>query len=321
MTRFAIIATILIAAAGCDKASGLMGRTSAHNTDSVAVERLDLARRPQILFQVFGERADPRMVPLAAIVDGQLKPIELSAVGWKQFDVIYQRTNTEYPIYRDGLLAGTIRVRRPMWDKGTEQLYSLPGCKVLTPLSAVTLSTRARIGFTVEFLATTSGILPGAKVVSTNERGITRRAREISDSIAREAGIPNAALTSDAFRSIAINAGTTGAPTLIAWHLESSLTDSDSSAGNVAHLLIIADATAKGYVPTYRHTAREPLETAEFRRYVDHLDLSGDGIDEIILEAWTYGGDTYVSILGFQGGLWREIFRGPPSWCLDPRDE
>ena len=53
-----------------------------------------------------------------------------------------------------------------------------------------------------------------------------------------------------------------------------------------------------------------PSGTAEFRRYIDHLDINGDGIDEIVLEGWQFAGETYVSVLGYANGEWSEVFRG-----------
>ena len=58
---------------------------------------------------------------------------------------------------------------------------------------------------------------------------------------------------------------------------------------------------------------------ATYRRFVDHLDLDGDGVDEVVLEGWQYGGDTYPMILRYKDGLWREVLRGASSWCIDPQ--
>src|SRR5688572_22686226 len=159
MKRLALIATILVVAAGCDKTKRWLGLERPPEPDGPPPSaRLNLARRPDIVFQLFGERDDARMVPLAAIVDGMLKPIELTASGWREFDAMYTRSNKSYALYRDGVSIGEVRVRRGMWERSTEPLYTLPGCRLVMPLAAVSLETSVRLSFTVEALAATSGI-------------------------------------------------------------------------------------------------------------------------------------------------------------------
>jgi hypothetical protein len=86
--------------------------------------------------------------------------------------------------------------------------------------------------------------------------------------------------------------------------------------GATAHVLVLADDAGNGYHSTFRHTAAGSVGTAEFRRYIDHLDINGDGIDEIVLEGWQFAGETFISILGYANGEWSEVFRGRSSWCL-----
>jgi hypothetical protein len=42
-------------------------------------------------------------------------------------------------------------------------------------------------------------------------------------------------------------------------------------------------------------------------------------VDEIILEGWTYGGDTFLTVLGWKNGKWSEVYRARSNWCLDER--
>jgi hypothetical protein len=314
MNRFALIATILVAAAGCDKTKGMLGLGQPPEPDGPPPEaRLNLARRPDVLFQLFGERDDARMVPVAAIIDGALKPIELTESGWREFDAMYTRSNRSYPLYRDGAAIGEVRVRRGMWERRDQPLYTLPGCRLVTPLSAVSLETSARLSYTVEALVVTPGIHvePKAPVKPTN--ALEARARRAAYEAAQNAGIDTASLSSTGFHSVAINTGATNAPTLVASFLDPESSDRN---GTTSHIVMIADDAGSGYHPTFRHTASGPVTGAEFRRYVDHLDVNGDGVDEIMLEGWQFAGETFLSILGYANGEWREVFRGRSSWCL-----
>jgi hypothetical protein len=314
MKRFALIATILVAAAGCDKTKALLGLARPPEPDGPPPEaRLDLTKRPNVLFQLFGERDDPRMVPVAAIVDGVLKPIELTASGWREFDAMYTRSNKSYPFYLDGAEIGQVHVRRGMWERADEPLYTLPGCKLVTPLSAVSLETQSRLSFTVEALAATAGIVVRPKAPVKGAKGLDVRARQLALDVARGSGIDSTALRPSAFHFTAINTGATNAPTLVASFLDPESSDRN---GSTAHVLALADDAGNGYQPTFRHTASGVVGTAEFRRYIDHLDINGDGIDEIVLEGWRFAGETFISVLGYANGQWSEVFRGRSSWCL-----
>ena len=81
-------------------------------------------------------------------------------------------------------------------------------------------------------------------------------------------------------------------------------------------MLALADDAGAGYHPTFKHAAAGTVGAAQFRRYIDHLDMNGDGIDEIVLEGWQFAGESFVSVLGFANGEWGEVFRGRSSWCL-----
>ena len=314
MKHLALIATILVVAAGCDKTKAVLGLGRPPEPDGPPIgARLDLTRRPDVVFQLFGERDDPRMVPVAAVVDGMLKPIELTASGWREFDAMYTRSNKSYPLYRDGVAIGEVRVRRGMWERSNEPLYTLPGCRLVAPLSAVSLETDAKISFTVEALAATSGVIVRAKPVVKPMKGLDEKARAIAFDVAQSAGIDTGSLRPSAFAFRAINTGATNSPTMLVSFLDPEASD---RAGSTAHLLAFADDAGAGYQPTFRHTASGAVGSAEFRRYIDHLDVNGDGVDEIVLEGWRFAGESFVSVLGYANGEWSEVFRGRSSWCL-----
>lgn len=314
MKRFALIATILVVASGCDKAKAMFGLRRPPEPDGPPPEaRLDLSKRPDIFFQLFGERDDPRMVPVAAIIDGAIKPIELTATGWREFDAMYTRSNRSYPLYQDGVNIGEVRVRRGMWERPGQPLYTLPGCRLVTPLSAVALKTSARLSYTVEALATTPGVRVSPKPPAKPVKGLEARALRVAYDVARAAGIDTGSLRPSAFHFSAINTGATKSPTIVASFLDPEASDRN---GTTSHVFALADESGDTYQTTFSHTAAGEVGAAEFRRYIDHLDLNGDGVDEIALEGWRFAGETFLSILGYANGEWHEVFRGRSSWCL-----
>jgi hypothetical protein len=208
-------------------------------------------------------------------------------------------------------------VRQGMWERADNPLYTLPGCQALTPLASVSVTGLTKASYTVEALA------------SSFERPASRPPKSLADAelaktgrhIAIEAGAPENidAKMLDAldFRAVAINTGATGSPTIVASYIDPTAADAGSATANTVHLFVIADRDVDGYAPTMSHVVNGPIAGAIYRRFFDHLDLTGDGIDEIVAEEWRIGQETSLLVFAWTGGRWREVFRGRSSWCLD----
>ncbi len=322
----ALTGVTLTAGTGCDKAKAL-ARASVVDPDQVAgtaataAAPLDLAKKPNILFEIFGERDEPRMVPLAVLDGKQLHNIELISNGWHQFDRLYNRPGTTYTVYHDGQAAGTVTVKQGMWTHPDAPLYTLPNCQNLVPLSSVALDGKMAAGITVELLASNATLTSARAGVMMPTAMTARLARQIGTKVATSAGVPAPRLDSLDFRALAINTGATSEPTLVASFIDPNAEEAAVAGDPTSYTFVIADkgSGSAEYTPTFTYIVNGSATRAEFRRYVDHLDIDGDGVDEIVLEAWKYGGDSYPVVLKYAGGRWHEIFRGAPNWCLDPK--
>ncbi|HET7459416.1 MAG TPA: hypothetical protein VFJ74_17320 [Gemmatimonadaceae bacterium] len=337
------MATILTFAAGCDKASGgalplLSGRSASAGADAEppASAQLDISSHPDVLFEVFGARDDARMIPVAVLGGGAagaagdsasaigLRTIVLSSAKWRVFDAYYHRVGAKVTAYRDGHPAGQIDVQRGMWAADAP-LYSLPGCRRLTPLASVTPPSDTTGDYTVDYLASTSSTLGAssrAAAVAPMERADAARiGRRVGEAVAKEHFIAKEVLESLDFRAFAVPTGTSKQATVVASYLAppSLHSESDKSDAQVSHVFALADARPDGYAVTYRHAVNGPAADAEYRRYLDHLDLDGDGVDEIVLQGWRRAGDTFLEVLAFRGGQWTPVYRGRESWCLDEK--
>jgi hypothetical protein len=315
--RIATLVTIVTVVTGCDKAKGFIGGDRPAPPEIAPGEALNLAARPDILFQVFGEKEDPRMIPIAAIEDGQLKTISLPSTGWHQFDAMYLRRGKTYKLYQDGRARGAVTVRQGMWERPDNPLYELPGCQGLTPLASVSVTGLTKSSYTVEALAASFERTASRPPKPLPDAELTKTGRQI----AIEAGAPdnvNAKML-DAldFRAVAINTGATNSPTIVASYLDPTASEAGSATANTVHLFVIADRDVDGYAPTMSHVVNGPIAGALYRRFFDHLDLTGDGIDEIVAEEWRIGQESSLLVLAWANGRWREIFRGRSSWCLD----
>ena len=300
----AVAASMLIFATGCNKRA---------SDDASDAAQTSLAGRPRTLLFLFGDKADPRILPLATLANGKINPIVLDSSGWRNFDHLYFAPGARLPLYAGGKLIGDAVVRRGMWE-GNDALYKLPNCRSLRPLAAATLDSIAVSPLMLELLAT-SDALPVAPPRPASLPADTDSARALTIRVAQHEG-----LTSTARGELdeVLNSFATGATTH-ATVTGSYMERGSGVTGKPRHVFVIGDLvdSTKGYVQTLVHV---PLDsTREFRRFIDHVDLTGDGTDEIVLEGWRNGGDSYLVFLQYKAGRWREIARGATSWCDDKR--
>ena len=310
---------ILALAAGCDKPTG-----SVRKAESITPEgtpALDLAAKPQILFQVFGDKEDAQIIPLAAVVGGAIRPIGLTDAGWHELDRTFFASGASFPLYRDDQEVGRATVSRGMWPTDSAPLYKLPGCSAVVPRASVKLTfDQQRTDPTIEFIASSEPLTshPPFKGILASGSDVMKMGREFGHAVGKKADMDAAELDALDFHARQIVTGATDAPTLLVSFVDPNAGDLGGGAGHTAHLFVLADKGAGGaYEPSYRHAASGDAKTVEFQRLVDHLDVNGDGVDEIILEAWHYGADNDLVVLTFRNAQWHEVLRVKQSWCLD----
>ena len=297
----AVLASILTVTTGCDK----------HAETAEVVHRTSLANRPNVVFLLFGDQSDPRLMPVVTTIEGQVAPVSLDTRGWRDFDHIYFRPGTSLSVYRDGHPDGQGEIRRGMWD-ASGPLYKLPGCHSVKPLAALVPRPSEAGEVMIERIATSEPLFPAPDRGPVPSRALDT-ARAIALKVSQQEGITRNARAGLDLAVFAIHAGATRAPTLIASFMERG----GGIQGRPRHLFVLADSTAGGYAPTFVHSADDSIP--EFRRYIDHADITGDGVDELLLEGWENGGDSFLLFLRFTNGKWREMARGESSWCADPK--
>lgn len=312
------IAALVLVASACGKAHA-SGRSGPATHSGPSGPHLDLHSHPDLLFEVFGDANDPRMIPIATIEHDSLQQIVLDSTGWRELDAEYLRSSKSYSLFEDGRATGTVQIRRGMWQSD-DALYSLPGCQLLTPMAAVRIEGQGpKPTFTVEYLASTAALGHQRSTKAMPSAEVERIARGIGEQAAQTVGIKKATLDSLDFRAVAFPSGNGPWPTIVAAFIDPAAENPASTQETTTHLIVIADrdSAATEYRTTYTHRVQGPLASSSFRRYFDHLDVNGDGVDEIFLEGWLFGGDTFLSVLSWKDGKWDEVYRTRTKWCLD----
>ena len=320
MRRRCLLATTLILGLGCDKARELVpgNGAKAQAAEVPAAAQLDLSTRPAILFQIYGERDDPRMIPVGVLRNGTIEAIVLGAAGWRQFDALYGKAGTQYTVYDGGRAIGRATVRQGMWEEGRDQLYTLPACNLLIPQSAMTLGAGIGSNYTVTLFASSKPLRDASRAsMSGAEAEVIARA--IGAKLAAQAGVGAGEVAALDVRAVALNTGATGNPTVVATFMDKRADEQSAAGEQTLHMFVVADrpAGAAGYQVTFSHIGRGEASDVDFRRLVDQIDVNDDGVTELALEGWKFGCDTYALFLQYRNGAWNEVFRSRSSWCLD----
>jgi len=298
------VATILTAAVGCDK------RAHGESLDAPMRRQTSIAGKPTVLFQLFGDPADPRLLPVAVMGHGRLTPITLDADGWRTFDRLYFKAGSRVTIYRGGTPLTAAVVRRGMWNGGPP-LYRLRRCRAPIPMAAATLDPVPADKASIDLIGTSDPLPAVARdSLTAADRD---SARSLADRVAARAGLTPAMRAEMDLSTTAFRTGASSRPTLMA-----SFMEKPTAAGlRPRQVFALSDSTAGGYGVTFFHAPKDSVP--EFRRLVDHVDLTGDGVDEVVLEGWKSGSDSYPIVLKFVNGSWHELARGASSWCTDLR--
>lgn len=297
-----------MAAAGCDK------RVDRAEAD---VPVTNLAGKPRALFFLFGDRSEPRALPIATLVDGHVVPLQLDDSGWRGFDRLYFPAGTSLSVYQDGRQVKDAVVQRGMWISGESPLYKLPRCRALRPLAAVAVDPATTSALMLELLAT-SDPLPALAQRTAVVAGDVDSARALAARSAQREGLTAATRGHLDLVVSAMATGATRHPTLSASYIEKG-SGSGSGGAPRRHLFVLGDWSDAGgvYQTSLIHVPGDSLP--EYRRLIDHVDLTGDGVDEVILEGWRDGGDSQLIFLRYDKGHWRELARSATSWCADKK--
>jgi hypothetical protein len=310
MRRFALIASILVLAAACDKQTQGPRRTASG-------EFTDLSSSPTILFSVFGPRETPRLAPIAVVTANGLTPIVLDDAGWRELDSVYFAAGRKLPMYRNGAAIGELEIVRGMWPADSSPLYEVPGCSRVVPQALARFADAKSFEETVEFLAS-SGPLAQPTDARPFPAGADTIGRTLASAVAAAADIGPEDLNGLDYHARWLRTGVgANGRTLLASYVDPDAGDLGPGAGSTAVLVLLAEDSAGAFNTSYQHARVGEARSVDFRRVINYADLDGDGKSEILMEQWRYAAIPQLVLLKHNGSRWADAFSVSAEWCLD----
>lgn len=219
----------------------------------------------------------------------------------KRFIAEHFRAGKQFRLLFGGGEDGSVRVVK----------YIEPGCVGM--YAEVSAETSARLGGEVQALATNSRTIGDGPA---SRRAPTEAERAAALDLARAAFARNGATPAlvkkmEVFNLTAADLDADGRFELVGSFRIENNTDQTADART---LFMIYEPTATGLRPalTWHHRGGE-AEYAD-RRFVDHADLDGDGVSEVIAEGHYYESNDYF-IYKKQQGRWRPVYQGGGGGC------
>ncbi|HJQ34849.1 MAG TPA: hypothetical protein VJ866_22050 [Pyrinomonadaceae bacterium] len=255
-----------------------------------------------VLFAVEKYEANVTMEPIVIYERGAYaKPPVDDEAGSQAFTREFFRAGRQFRLLSGGGDAGTVTVKKAME----------PGCVFLA--AEVSVETQARLGGRVQALATDSSTL-GRGASSRRAPTEAERARAIE--LARAAYAKNGAPAALVGKMEVANLTATdldrdGREELIGSFVVEKKSETAGDAWTLFLIIEPEGGTFKTAWEWFHHGFEG--EYAD-RRYVDQIDLDGDGVGEVVVEGSYYESNDYI-IYKKQQGRWRPVYQGGGGGC------
>jgi hypothetical protein len=179
------------------------------------------------------------------------------------------------------------------------------------------LAAKGFVEVSVEYLASTTPLTqPKSERTLPRESAAQGRTLANTTAAARQIGAEELSNLEFVSRWLPTGAGPSGR-TLFASYIDPVGGDEGAGAGHSVMLLAMAEDSAGTLNPSYQHVSSGAVRTVVIQRLLNHADLDGDGVDEILIEESKYAGAPEIAVLKYTQGKWRAVFRVSQDWCLE----
>lgn len=309
-----LLATVSLARAGSQRKSPAPQKTPAQTQPKVPAQKAPgLASAPAprtVVFAVSKHDSGATMEPVVVYSRGVFSkpPVDGDEAALSSFVGEYFRQGRRYRLLSGGGEAGSVTVKQ----------YQEQGCVGL--VADVSVDTSARLGGNVQALATNSPTLGGRASSRRAPTDVERMAALIQ---AREAYADNNVGAALVKRMEVVNLTATDLDGDGTFELVGSFRiDRKTAKGEDSYTLFIISEPVAGPAAPGAPTGRPALvwfhhggegEYAD-RRFVDQLDIDGDGVAEVVAGGDYYESNDYI-IYKKSRGTWRAVYQGGGGGC------
>lgn len=289
-----------------------------HVDDAWIADSVFLASRPQILFRVVELPGEgPRIVPIYAKDRAGSTKLALTSKGWRALDSMYMHAGSIGTFYKNGQPSTRGGIQRGMWDAKLPVLDTIQGCRFPLPSARLLETGVAAGGESIPaFFA-----VPDLGKQRYAHAAITPAVRDAISNIpllvGPTSGVPRAKLLKYKPTIDVISTGVSKSPTIVAVYDDPTPIPTKPDWINVVprQLIAILDRGSLGYTPDYTYTTLGLPGTPATLRYLDNLDIDGDGVSEIIFGMQRSDRPLYLVVLKHYESGWRELYRRGNSRC------
>jgi hypothetical protein len=268
------------------------------------------AATPTVIFALSKYETGVTMEPVVIYSRGVYAkpPIDGDEATIKNFVGEYFKPGRQYRVLSGGGEAGALTVKQ----------YQEPGCVGLN--ADVTVNTSARLGGNVQALATNSSTLGRG---AASRRAPTDIERVFALMQAQAAYANNRVGAALVKKMEVVNLTATDLDGDGNFELVGSFRiDRKTATADDSYTLFLITTPVTDYTQQSAQTGKPALVwfhhggEADFeeRRFVDQLDIDGDGVAEVIAGGGYYESNDYI-IYKRQGGSWRPVYQGGGGGC------
>lgn len=298
------VALFALAGGGCDRIRERLDPPPVGDTQWTNDSTL-LAAAPQVLFRVQSTPKGDRVIPMATIGAGGYHGLYMGGRGWRAFDLAYMQRGHELLAVREGRNTGRVPMERGMWDPPDAPLDTTQVCPILVPAG------RARIGGETKFLtAQPIGALRPVTGLAGGE--LNAELSKVSTLVLPTLGIGASVLPRFTRSVHTLATGVESTPTIVIVYDDPQRIADSLPVMNERprHAVIILDKGTFGYRASYRYRTVGNGKTPPRYRFLDFVDLNGDGKGELLFGV----DDDRISavatvVLRYENDSWKEMAR------------
>ncbi len=274
-----------------------------------------LASEPEVLFRVMPDPGGAYVVPIATVGSEGIRPLKLSARGWRRADANYMHAGKTLTLYRMGQSERAMRMFRGMWQPGAGALDSL-NCPVVIPMArAIVPSETGRLA---PPFATSGARPPLPARARLDAAEINRALANVGTLVAPTSGIAPVSLPRYTRQIHQIPTGINGSSTiLIEYNDRAPLPDSLKAYGErPRQLIVMMDKGTYGYRPSLQLATVGSRGTPPKLEFLDYLDIDNDGIPELFFGLQERElAPLFTVVYRYENESWREVFRFTGNRC------